>query len=203
MKNIDRPIRVFQWSNDDASRPSRADLIPPELRHGFCLTSHRSRSVPFENLSSDDELGIFLPTASARISSPNFGNSSSSLFSDRPQFGLWRQRTRLSMSSCSAAALAYATSSKAAFACAGNRGRITAQLIDVVDNAHLWADRYRPGSRRTYVRGTGRTWYPLTIVINHPHRIGLIGSEHQRALRNGEPTTSMPGKIISVASGFA
>ncbi len=136
VKNIDRPVHVWRWSKDasvTAETPATADQPLP-------LPDKPSIAVlPFDNLSGDPEQEYFSDGITEDIIT-----------------GLSRVRTFLVIARNSS--FAYKGQSpdirkvasdlgvryvlEGSVRKAGDRVRITAQLIDAATGAHLWADRY-------------------------------------------------------------
>ena len=136
VKNIDRPIRVWKWhpSKMDAAggRTSAANLIPSVEAPSIAV-------LPFANMSGDPEQEYFSDGISedvitdlskiaglvviARNSSFTYKGRSVDIREVGRELGV---RSVL----------------EGSIRRAGNRVRITAQLIDATNGAHLWADRY-------------------------------------------------------------
>jgi adenylate cyclase len=136
VKNIDRPIRVWKWhpsKMDAAGSPSNAANPTPSVEAPSIAV------LPFANMSGDPEQEYFSDGISedvitdlskiaglvviARNSSFTYKGRSVDIREVGRELGV---RSVL----------------EGSIRRAGNRVRITAQLIDATNGAHLWADRY-------------------------------------------------------------
>ena len=134
LKNIARPVRVFGRS---AHRP-RASAAAPEP--ALPLPDKPSLAVlPFQNMSGDPEQEYFvdgmveeITTAIARLPLA---------LRDRAQFELHLQGQAVDVKQV-ARELGVRYVLEGSVRKAGNRVRITGQLIDAATGAHIWADRF-------------------------------------------------------------
>jgi adenylate cyclase len=136
VKNIDRPIRVWKW------HPSKMDAAGSRSNAANPTPSVEAPSIavlPFANMSGDPEQEYFSDGISedvitdlskiaglvviARNSSFTYKGRSVDIREVGRELGV---RSVL----------------EGSIRRAGNRARITAQLIDATNGAHLWADRY-------------------------------------------------------------
>jgi adenylate cyclase len=136
VKNIDRPIRVWKW------HPSKMDAAGSRFNAANPTPSVEAPSIavlPFANMSGDPEQEYFSDGISedvitdlskiaglvviARNSSFTYKGRSVDIREVGRELGV---RSVL----------------EGSIRRAGNRVRITAQLIDATNGAHLWADRY-------------------------------------------------------------
>jgi adenylate cyclase len=136
VKNIDRPIRVWKW------HPSKMDVAGGRSNAANLIPSVEAPSIavlPFANMSGDPEQEYFSDGISedvitdlskiaglvviARNSSFTYKGRSVDIREVGRELGV---RSVL----------------EGSIRRAGNRVRITAQLIDATNGAHLWADRY-------------------------------------------------------------
>jgi TolB-like protein/class 3 adenylate cyclase len=137
LKNIARPVQVWRWSPGSpaasASVPTRAD-VP------LALPDKPSIAVlPFENMSGDPEQAYFVDglaediiTGLSRFKSL-FVIARNSSFAYKGKSADIRQVGR---------ELGVRYLLEGSVRKAGNRIRITGQLIDASNGAHLWADRF-------------------------------------------------------------
>jgi adenylate cyclase len=136
VKNIDRPIRVWRWTTDTsttASGPATTDQPLP-------LPDKPSIAVlPFENMSGDPEQEYFTDgiaedviTALSRFRSLFVIARNSSFTYKGPAVDIAQVAKDLGVR--------YVV--EGSVRKAGDRVRITAQLIDASDAKHLWADRF-------------------------------------------------------------
>ncbi len=138
LKNIDRRIRVWQWTSESA-RPDAAlqDIPTPVLQP---LPDKPSIAVlPFDNMSGDPEqefladgLAEDIITALSKVSEM-FVIARNSTFAYKGKSSDIRQV---------ASELGVRTVLEGSVRRAGDRVRITAQLIDAKTGRHLWAERY-------------------------------------------------------------
>ena len=133
VKNIDRPIRVFRWPSRQGPLPSTpaTPALAPSYRPSIAV-------LPFADMSDSDEESFAdgicedLITELSRFRSL-FVISRNSTFAFKGQnFNLKDTSKKLGAR--------YILEGRVRRA--GERLRITAQLIDAVDDAHLWANRY-------------------------------------------------------------
>jgi adenylate cyclase len=134
VKNIDRPIRVWQWSDGDlpapAARPPEAPPLPAKPSVAV---------LPFDNMSADPEQEYFADgvaedviTALSR-SNGLFVIARNSSFAYRGRSVDIRQVGR---------ELGVRYVLEGSVRRAGNRVRITAQLIEAASGNHVWVERY-------------------------------------------------------------
>jgi adenylate cyclase len=132
VKNIERPIRVFAVRAASADAGSKAVEAPP--------TAHKSIAVlPFANVSSDPENEFF---------SDGISDELINLFTKLPQLRVSSRTSSFAFKEKNlsvraiAAELGVKTVLEGSVRRAGNRVRITAQLIDASSDSHLWSETY-------------------------------------------------------------
>ena len=133
LKNISGPVRVFRWSSGGASEPSRPVTAPT-------LPDKPSIAVlPFDNMSDDagqeylaDGVVEAITAALSRIKS-FFVIARNSAFAYKSRAINVRDIGR---------DLGVAYLLEGSVQRAGNRVRITVQLVETAGGAHLWADKY-------------------------------------------------------------
>ncbi len=136
VKNIDRPVRVWQWIVD----AGLAADVPAKTDEPLSLPDKPSIAVlPFDNMSGDPEQEYFgdgiaedVITALSRFNSL-FVIARNSSFTYKGQAIDIAQVGR---------ELGVRYVVEGSVRKAGNRVRITAQLIDAASGNHLWADRF-------------------------------------------------------------
>jgi adenylate cyclase len=134
LKNIERPVRIWRW----AAGPAQS--LPASQAQALKLPDEPSIAVlPFNNMSGDPEqefladgLAEDIITALSKISEL-FVIARNSTFAYKGGSPDIRQVAR---------DLGVRTVLEGSVRKAGNRVRITAQLIDAEKGAHLWAERY-------------------------------------------------------------
>jgi len=136
VKNIPDPVRIWQWSPEQGGQ----DVTPPIKPEAPPLPDKPSIAVlPFDNMSGDAEQeyladGVVesITAALSRIRS-FFVIARNSAFAYKGRAVNVREIGR---------ELGVAYVLEGSVQRAGNRVRITAQLIETVGGAHLWADKY-------------------------------------------------------------
>ncbi len=134
VKNIARPIRVWRWppaGTVSADRPTGATLPLPEKPSIAVL--------PFANMSSDADQEFFADGISEDLITELSKFRSLLVISRNSAFSFKGQPVNLKEIS-SKLGVRYIV--EGSVRRAGNRLRITAQLVDAVDDVHLWAERY-------------------------------------------------------------
>ena len=136
VKNIDRPIRVWQWVAD----AELSESISAKMDEPLPLPDKPSIAIlPFENVSGDPEQEYFADGITEDIITSLsqirwlFVIARNSTFSYKGKSPDVRQVAR-------ELGIRYAL--EGSIRKAGNRVRITAQLIDATTGNHLWARRY-------------------------------------------------------------
>ena len=132
LKNIERPVRVYRMVLGGGARPPERPAPPLPDRPSLAV-------LPFDNLSGDPEQGYFadgivedITTALARVSGL-FVIARNSSFAYRDKAVDVRQVGR---------ELGVRYVLEGSVRKAGERVRITGQLIDAQSGAHLWAERF-------------------------------------------------------------
>ena len=131
LKNIARPVRVWQWSNDAEPRTADTPLPLPDKPSIAVL--------PFDNMSSDSEQEYFadgitedIITALSKVSRMRVIARNSTFAYKGQAIDLRRVASELGVR--------YVV--EGSVRSGGNRLRITAQLIDASDGSHVWAERF-------------------------------------------------------------
>jgi adenylate cyclase len=134
VKNIDRPVRIWRW------HPGDTDTKPPNAAN--CGSSVRKSSIavlPFTNMSGEAEQEYFsdgisedIITDLSKISGLMVISRNSSFTYKGLSVDIRAVGRELGVSSVLEGSVRRA----------GNRVRITAQLIDAATGGHLWAERF-------------------------------------------------------------
>jgi len=137
VKNIDRPIRIWKWQPGtttaaDAGRPPAAKAEPSVAAASIAV-------LPFTNMSGDPEQEYFSDGISEDIITDLSKIAGLTVIARNSSF-IYKGRSvdirdigrELGVQSVLEGSIRRA----------GNRVRITAQLIDAASGSHLWADRY-------------------------------------------------------------
>jgi adenylate cyclase len=134
LKNVERPLHVWRW---DCSQPRSAKPSPPILTTSF--VQHSVAVLPFSTMSSDPEQEFFADGMVEDIITTLSKISGLSVIARQSSF-VYKGRTvdvRQAARELGARFVLEGSVRKA-----GNRVRITAQLIDATTGIHIWADRY-------------------------------------------------------------
>jgi adenylate cyclase len=136
VKNIDRPVPAWRWADEGAGAATQQAAAPASLP----LPDKPSIVVlPFENLSGDPDQEYFADGITEDITTElsRFGSifviARNTAFSYRGKSVNVRQVAR---------ELGVQYVLEGSVRKAGQRVRITAQLIDAPDDRHVWAERY-------------------------------------------------------------
>jgi TolB-like protein/class 3 adenylate cyclase len=164
LKNIARPVRVYRVRDAGDAARSPSALVPSALP----LPDKPSIAVlPFANMSGDPEQEYFadgmveeIITALSRIRW-RFVIARNSSFTYKGQSPDIKQVGR---------ELGVRYVLEGSVRKAGQRVRITGQLIDAITGAHLWADRF-DGSLEERLRASGQG----SVECRRSHRAGVAG----------------------------
>ena len=135
VKNIDRPIRIWKWhpgAAPDLAKPNAAKPRPNAATASIAI-------LPFTNMSGDPEQEYFsdgitedIITDLSKIAGLTVIARNSSFAYKGRSVDIREVGKELGVRSVLEGSIRRAS----------NRVRITAQLVDAVNGAHLWADRY-------------------------------------------------------------
>ncbi len=137
VKNIDRPLKVWHWHPDDAGPLTKPLQLEPES-----IATEEQPSVavlPFDNMSGDAEQEYFSDGISEDIITDLSKVSGLLVIARNSSFAYKGQSPDLRVVGRE---LGVGAVLEGSVRRAGNRVRITAQLIDTNTGGHLWADRY-------------------------------------------------------------
>jgi adenylate cyclase len=136
VKNIDRPIRVWKWhpgKTDVAANRSSAASPTPNVETPSIAV------LPFTNMSGDPEQEYFSDGISEDVITDLSKIAGLMVISRNSSF---TYKGRSADVRAVGRDLGVRSVLEGSIRRAGNRVRITAQLIDATSGAHLWADRY-------------------------------------------------------------
>jgi adenylate cyclase len=138
VKNIDRPIRVWKWhpsTTPDVTKPNgnRADKPLPNVATASIAI------LPFTNMSGDPEQEYFSDGISEDIITDLSKIAGLTVIARNSSFTYKGRSVDIR---AVGRELGVQSVLEGSIRRAGNRVRITAQLIDATNGAHLWADRY-------------------------------------------------------------
>jgi adenylate cyclase len=134
VKNMTRPIRVWRWQPGDNPAPARHGEARPPLPDKPSIAV-----LPFANMSPDGDQEFFADGISEDLITEISRFHSLFVTSRNSAFSFKGQATNLKEIS---ARLGVRYIVEGSVRRAGSRVRITAQLIDAVEDSHLWAERY-------------------------------------------------------------
>jgi adenylate cyclase len=136
VKNIDRPIRIWRWHPDSAQATATNGWQPntanPEPQAAIAI-------LPFTNMSGDPEQEYFSDGISEDIITDLSKIAGLMVIARNSSF---TYKGRSVDVRTIGRELGVQSVLEGSIRRAGNRVRITAQLIDATSGGHLWADRY-------------------------------------------------------------
>jgi adenylate cyclase len=136
VKNIDRPIRVWKWhrnKTDAVANPSNASGPTPKVEAPSIAV------LPFTNMSGDAEQEYFSDGISEDVITDLSRIGGLVVIARNSSFAYKGQSVDIRAIGRD---LGVRSVLEGSIRRAGNRVRITAQLVDATNGAHLWADRY-------------------------------------------------------------
>jgi len=131
VKNIDRPVRVWQW-HPDAAEASLAEPVTPPDKPSIAV-------LPFDNMSGDQEQAYFADGITEDIITEISRLQGLMVISRNSTF-TYKDKAVRTQDVCRDLGVRYVL--EGSVRKAGGRVRITAQLIDGPTGGHLWAERY-------------------------------------------------------------
>jgi len=136
VKNIDRPIKIWKWHPDTmaapARRPETAGREPGAATHSIAV-------LPFTNMSGDPEQEYFSDGISEDIITDLSKIAELTVIARNSSFTYKGRSVDIRAIGRD---LGVRSVLEGSIRRAGNRVRITAQLIDATTGGHLWAERY-------------------------------------------------------------
>ena len=181
-KNIAKPVHVYHWqpglttTGQDATavaKSSVADLVLPDKPSIAVL--------PFDNMSTDPEQAFFADGISEDITTELSKFRSLFVIARNSSFAFKGQPIDVKEVGRK---LGVRYVVEGSVRRSGNRVRVTAQLVDAVDDKHLWAERY-DGDLEDIFAVQDEVTHAIVSTIE-PH---LASTERQRARR--KPTESL------------
>jgi adenylate cyclase len=137
VKNIDRPIRVWKWHPSTAA-PVRVSSAPASDAAPVKETASIA-VLPFNNMSGDPEQEYFSDGITEDIITDLSKVAGLMVIARNSSFAYKGKSVDIRIVGRD---LGVRSVLEGSIRRAGNRVRITAQLIDAVTGAHIWADRY-------------------------------------------------------------
>jgi adenylate cyclase len=166
VKGLPRPIRVWRWPAEAMARLEQALALPEKPSIAI---------LPFNNLSSDPEQEFFAEGIAEDIITELSKFRSLFVIARNSSFTFKGQALEAKEIG---KRLGVRYIVEGSVRRAANRVRITAQLIDAVDDAHLWAERYDRDLEDIFAVQDEVTRAVVTTI--EPH---LAETERQRARR--------------------
>jgi adenylate cyclase len=172
VKNIDRPIRIWTWHPEDTetvARPAHAANLAPRSKTSSIAV------LPFTNMSGDSDQEYFSDGISEDIITDLSKVSGLMVISRNSTF---TYKGRAVDVRAVGRELGVSAVLEGSVRRAGNRVRITAQLIDAVTGGHLWAERFdRDLSDLFAVQDdvTGRIVEALKVTLSPAEKARIAG----------------------------
>jgi adenylate cyclase len=137
VKNIDRPIRVWKWQPTGTSiSAAKPDAAKPATTNGAAASI---AILPFTNMSGDPEQEYFSDGITEDIITDLSKIAGLTVIARNSSFTYKGRSVDVRVVGRE---LGVRSVLEGSIRRAGNRVRITAQLIDATSGGHLWADRY-------------------------------------------------------------
>jgi adenylate cyclase len=134
VKNIDRPVRVWRWVHDTAASLPEVDQMKRPLPERPSIVV-----LPFNNMSRDPDQEYFSDGITEDIIT-DLSKVSGLFVIARNSAFVYKDKTFSVPHVCRELGVKFAL--EGSIRKAGNRVRVTAQLIDGSSGGHLWAERY-------------------------------------------------------------
>ncbi len=139
-KNIAKPVHVYRWPSGSSTSARPDSTIPETAEAELDFPDKPSIAVlPFDNMSSDPDQAFFADGISEDIITELSKFRSLFVIARNSSFAFKGQTAEVKEVS-KKLGVRYVV--EGSVRRSGNRVRITAQLIDAVDDTHLWAERY-------------------------------------------------------------
>jgi len=135
VKNIDRPIRIWKWHPATTAAARQSNGADPRLKAANASIA----ILPFTNMSGDPEQEYFSDGITEDIITDLSKIAGLTVIARNSSFTYKGRSVDLRTVGRELGVLSVLEGS---IRRAGNRVRITAQLIDATSGSHLWADRY-------------------------------------------------------------
>jgi adenylate cyclase len=134
VKNIDRPVRVWRWMRDPVAPPPEPDRMKRQLPDRPSVVV-----LPFNNMSRDPDQEYFSDGMTEDIIT-DLSKVAGLFVIARNSAFVYKDKPVSVPQVCRELGVKFAL--EGSIRKAGNRVRVTAQLIDGLSGGHLWADRY-------------------------------------------------------------
>ena len=189
VKNIDRPIRVWKW-HPSATTPTaaRSNAAKPEPN----VATASIAVLPFTNMSGDPEQEYFSDGISEDIITDLSKIAGLTVIARNSSFTYKGRSVDVRTVGRD---LGVRSVLEGSIRRAGNRVRITAQLIDAATGAHLWADRYDRDLTDIF-----EVQDDVTRRIVDALKVTLVQPKRRDLPIAGRPTSMLTTVIFAVAS---
>jgi adenylate cyclase len=134
VKNIDRPVRVWRWIRDKVASDPEVNQMKRPLPERPSIVV-----LPFNNMSRDPDQEYFSDGITEDIIT-DLSKASGLFVIARNSAFVYKGKTFSVPQVCRELGVKFAL--EGSIRKAGNRVRVTAQLIDGLTGGHLWAERY-------------------------------------------------------------
>ena len=191
VKNIDRPIRVWKWhpgKTDVAANRSNAANPTPNVETPSIAV------LPFTNMSGDPEQEYFSDGISEDVITDLSKIAGLIVISRNSSFTYKGRSVDIRAVGRD---LGVSSVLEGSIRRAGNRVRITAQLIDAINGAHLWADRYDRDLTDIFA-----VQDDVTRRIVDALKVTLSPAEKGGSPTAGRPTSMLTTVIFAAASSW-
>ncbi|MGI9374021.1 MAG: adenylate/guanylate cyclase domain-containing protein [Hyphomicrobiales bacterium] len=191
LKNIETPVRVFHWSHGEALIVDKIDTSQAAATQSIKIPS--IAVLPFENMSGDAEQEFFADGITEDVITELSRFSSLTVISRNSAF-VYKGKAVSVEEVGKALGAKYVV--EGSVRKAGNRIRVTVQLIDAETDAHIWAEKYDRDLEDIFEVQDEIT---STIAAVLPGRIEAI---HQKQIQRKTPDSMaayecvMAGKIL-------
>lgn len=181
-KNIAKPVHVYHWHPGSTTSARDGTTLENSSVADLALPDKPSIAVlPFDNMSTDPEQAFFADGISEDIITELSRFRSLFVIARNSSFAFKGQSIDIKEVSRK---LGVRYVVEGSVRRSGNRVRVTAQLIDAVDDMHLWAERYDRELENIFAVQDEVTYAIVSTI--EPH---LASTERQRARR--KPTESL------------
>ncbi len=134
VKNIDRPVHVWRWAHDTVASPPGIDHMARPLPERPSIVV-----LPFNNMSRDPDQEYFSDGITEDVIT-DLSKVSGLFVIARNSAFVYKDKAVGVPQVCRELGVKFAL--EGSIRKAGNRVRVTAQLIDGLSGGHLWAERY-------------------------------------------------------------
>ena len=175
VKNIDRPIRVWKWHPTSSGATSAAATPGPAVLSKPARQAPSIAVLPFANMSGDTEQEYFSDGMSEDIITDLSKIGGLVVIARNSSFAYKGKNVDIRTIGRE---LGVGAVLEGSIRRAGNRVRITAQLIDAATGGHLWAERYDRDLTDIFAvqdEVTGQIVAALKVTLTPQERSLLVG----------------------------